>query len=89
MEVSAKTGSNIKEFFKEMACVIAGAKKTKDEPTPKTQTAAQPKPAAQSNNISLEAAGKGDKEGRKNKKCECWWYVPIIMMEEGKGLVYP
>jgi hypothetical protein len=53
MEVSAKTGSNIKEFFKEMACVIAGAKKTKDEPPAKTTTAAQPKPAAQSNNISL------------------------------------
>lgn len=31
MEVSAKTGSNIKEFFKELACIIAGGKKNKDD----------------------------------------------------------
>jgi GTPase SAR1 family protein len=30
MEVSAKTGNNIKEFFKELACTIAGGKKSKD-----------------------------------------------------------
>lgn len=29
MEVSAKTGHNIKEFFRELAFVIAGGKKTK------------------------------------------------------------
>ena len=74
MEVSAKTGSNIKEFFKEMACVIAGGKKSKDETTT-TKTAnqaAQPKPAAApaTGNVSLGAASSG-KEERKKKKCEC------------------
>jgi len=29
MEVSAKSGHNIKEFFRELAFVIAGGKKTK------------------------------------------------------------
>lgn len=29
MEVSAKTGHNIKEFFRELAFVIAGGKKSK------------------------------------------------------------
>ena len=39
MEVSAKTGHNIKEFFKEMACVIAGGKKAKEEPAAATKAA--------------------------------------------------
>ena len=40
MEVSAKTGHNIKEFFKELACVIAGGKKAKEEPAvPKVNNA--------------------------------------------------
>ena len=29
MQVSAKTGNNVKEFFRELAFVIAGGKKTK------------------------------------------------------------
>jgi len=31
MEVSAKTGNNIKEFFKELACIIAGGGKKSKE----------------------------------------------------------
>jgi len=56
-----------------MACVIAGTKKAKDEPvTKKDVNATQPsKPAAQANNISLDAASKAGKEERKKKKCEC------------------
>ena len=38
MEVSAKTGHNIKEFFKELSYVIAGGNKKKDE-TISTKTA--------------------------------------------------
>ena len=74
MEVSAKTGSNIKEFFKEMACVIAGTKKSKEEPTPKPKNGNDAQPArpvqSNNNNISLEAS-KVKKDERKNKKCEC------------------
>ena len=73
MEVSAKTGTNIKEFFKQMAGVIAGTKKSKDEPTAKTKTTndAQPaRPAAPANNISLEGSKKA-KQDRPKKKCEC------------------
>ena len=33
MEVSAKTGHNIKEFFRELSYVVAGGKKTKEETT--------------------------------------------------------
>ena len=78
MEVSAKTGSNIKEFFKEMACVIAGTKKSKEEPTPKPKNGNDAQPArpvqSNNNNISLEAS-KVKKDERKNKKCECWLFV--------------
>jgi hypothetical protein len=31
MEVSAKTGSHIKEFFKDLAFMVAGGKKTNDD----------------------------------------------------------
>lgn len=70
MEVSAKTGHNIKEFFKEMACVIAGGKKSKEESTPSKAAPAQKtetKPAASSGTVPLSA--NPGKEGRKNKKC--------------------
>ena len=75
MEVSAKTGNNIKEFFKEMACVIAGGKKSKDEPATSKSSAqpAQPKAApaqATTGNVSL-SANQTKEGGRKNKKCEC------------------
>ena len=55
MEVSAKTGNNIKEFFKEMACVIAGTKKTKEEsaPKPKNGNDAQPARPVQNNNNNI------------------------------------
>ena len=71
MEVSAKTGTNIKEFFKEMACVIAGGKKSKDEPViSKKPSVEQSKPAASAaGTVSLSA--NQTKEERKKKKCEC------------------
>jgi hypothetical protein len=57
-----------------MACVIAGGKKTKEEPAaPKSATKEQPQPKAQAatgGSVSLSAGGQG-KEARKNKKCEC------------------
>ena len=63
MEVSAKTGHNIKEFFKELACVIAGGKKTKEEPAPKpvnsngkTNENRPPPSVAAGNNVSLSNA---------------------------------
>ena len=74
MEVSAKTGSNIKEFFKELACVIAGGKKSKDEPaTNNGKTASgnvgnQARPPAATGTVSLPGAATG-KEERKKKKC--------------------
>lgn len=33
MEVSAKTGVNVKQFFKDLAFMAAGGKKSKDETT--------------------------------------------------------
>lgn len=74
MEVSAKTGHNIKEFFRELSYVVAGGKKTKEEPAPKqqasnnNQTANQPNKAT-SGTVSLSNAGKNTGEERKNKKC--------------------
>lgn len=44
MEVSAKTGNNIKEFFKELAVIIAGGKKSKDETSTKNSTIANQAP---------------------------------------------
>lgn len=40
MEVSAKSGSNIKDFFKELAWTVSGGRKKKttpDKPTEATQ----------------------------------------------------
>ena len=74
MEVSAKTGQNIKEFFRELSFVVAGGKKAKEEPTPK-QPAANSNPTANQSNkpvtgtVSLNNAGKSNSEERKNKKC--------------------
>jgi Ras-related protein Rab-6A len=73
MEVSAKTGHNIKEFFRELAFVIAGGKKSREEVTPK------PQPSSSNNNnnqpakavtgtVSLNNARSSEKE---KKKCEC------------------
>ena len=55
-----------------MACVIAGTKKTKEQPAPKTKANndAQPARPVPQNNISLEGA-KGAKQQRPKKKCEC------------------
>lgn len=74
MEVSAKTGHNIKEFFRELSYVVAGGKKAKEEPTPKQQASNNNPPANQAHNkgtgtVSLSNAGKNSSEERKNKKC--------------------
>lgn len=71
--MSAKTGHNIKEFFRELAFTIAGGKKLKEDPT-KSQaqtTATQaPKPAATTGNVTLTGSqGKTATEDRKKKKC--------------------
>jgi hypothetical protein len=68
MEVSAKTGHNIKEFFRELAGVIAGGKKSKEDASSHKQTTnvvSQQVPA--SGGVDLSKANQG-KEGRK-KKC--------------------
>ena len=69
MEVSAKTGHNIKEFFRELAFVIAGGKKSKEEVTPKPQpqqathkTDPQAASKASSGTVSLGSAGKASTE---------------------------
>lgn len=56
MEVSAKTGNNIKEFFKELSYVIAGGNKKKDEiiSTKTAETVGKP---IVSNNVNLTASG--------------------------------
>jgi GTPase SAR1 family protein len=73
MEVSAKTGHNIKEFFRELSYVVAGGKKSKEEPTPKQPTSSNP-PSGQANKpasgtVDLNKAGKNSSEERKSKKC--------------------
>ena len=68
MEVSAKTGLNIKEFFKDLAYMIAvGNKKTNP-----AETRAPPQPAqqpTQNNNIHLTASGDKESGGKKKKQC--------------------
>jgi hypothetical protein len=56
MEVSAKTGNNIKEFFKELSYVIAGGNKKKDDTT-STKTAETVGKPIVSNNVNLTASG--------------------------------
>jgi hypothetical protein len=72
MEVSAKTGHNIKEFFRELASVIAGGgKKVKEEPA---KAAISTKPVqsetAQAASANTMKLSKGNEKGEK-KKCEC------------------
>jgi GTPase SAR1 family protein len=72
MEVSAKTGHNIKEFFRELAFVIAGGKKSKEEtskPQPASSSNTQPVKAA-SGTVNLNNAARIGSEKEK-KKCEC------------------
>jgi GTPase SAR1 family protein len=60
MEVSAKTGNNIKEFFRELASVIAGGgKKAKDEPV---------KPVASTNAVRSETAASSNTNTMKLSK---------------------
>ena len=73
MEVSAKSGQNIKEFFKELAIVIAGGRKSKEE-TPTTTTNNKPQvsanpPKPQENNVDLSKAAKAGGKDRKKKGC--------------------
>lgn len=67
MEVSAKTGHNIKEFFRELAFVIAGGKKSKEEATVKPQpqqatSKTNEPPKVSSGTVSLGNAGKASGE---------------------------
>jgi GTPase SAR1 family protein len=75
MEVSAKTGHNVKEFFRELAYVVAGGRKGKEEPTPKQPAGNNTAPLGQAGKaggtVELSKAGKGGGEERKGKKCEC------------------
>ena len=68
MEVSAKTGDNVKEFFKDLAYMTAGGKKGKEE-TPQSK----PGPSENKNNQSVQLNAAGHKasgeETKKNKKC--------------------
>jgi Ras-related protein Rab-6A len=71
MEVSAKSGHNIKEFFRELSSVIAGGKKAKEESASK-QTSSNPveQPVKSSTGtMSLSRAENVEGEGRKKKKC--------------------
>lgn len=67
MEVSAKTGNNIKEFFKDLAMVIANGGKKKEEAPAKSAQQIPPQPKQ---NISLTSGGHKE-EGKAKKKCEC------------------
>jgi GTPase SAR1 family protein len=76
MEVSAKTGQNIKEFFRELAFVIAGGgKKNKEEtPAPKPSGNNNPvtnQPARPANNNTMKLSSEDQKTDKKKKKCEC------------------
>ncbi len=71
MEVSAKSGHNIKEFFKELAIVIAGGRKAKEEPAVTTKAPQQnSNPVrSQENNVDLSKAAKSSEKARKKKGC--------------------
>jgi hypothetical protein len=76
MEVSAKTGQNIKEFFRELAFVIAGGgKKNKEEaPAPKPNSNSNPvtnQPARPANGNTMKLSSEDQKTDKKKKKCEC------------------
>jgi hypothetical protein len=70
MEVSAKTGSNIKEFFKDLAYMTAVGKKEKAEG--KTQVAPQiapSQPPAQNLSLSAHQQKEPVQHGKKKKCC--------------------
>lgn len=73
MEVSAKTGANVKEFFKDLAFMAAGGKKAKDETaTSKSQstTVTAPAPPVQADNkVNLKKSTHEEK--KKDKKGCC------------------
>ena len=53
-EVSAKSGQNIKEFFKDLAFVTAGGKKNKEDANgKKDQPTAQPVAPSTTNKVKL------------------------------------
>ena len=68
MEVSAKTGASIKEFFKDLAyTIVVGNKKTQKE-EPKVQ----PQLPTQNHNPSVNLTAQAHKEaGKKDKKKGC------------------
>ena len=69
MEVSAKSGTNIKEFFKELAWTVAGGKGKEDTTKPTARSAPHVAPVQPAEGrVNLNQAMK-DKED--NKKCQC------------------
>lgn len=69
MEVSAKTGTNIKDFFKDLAIMIVmGNKRVQKEETPKNQPTTQPNQANQ-NSVHLTSQNHANPEKEKKKKC--------------------
>jgi GTPase SAR1 family protein len=71
MEVSAKTGHNIKEFFRELAAVIAGGgKKPKEETVKPAGNPVRNEAAVVSGGMKLSTEGQKESE-KKKKKCEC------------------
>lgn len=67
MEVSAKSGANVKEFFKDLAYMTAMGKKSKDEPSKPAQPA-QPQPT---NTVNLTAQNHRAAETDSKKKKGC------------------
>ena len=75
MEVSAKTGVNIKEFFKDLAyeIVMGNKKAVKEEPRPQPQL--PPQHQNQSVNLTTQNHKNSDK---KDKKKGCCWCIYLI-----------
>lgn len=69
MEVSAKTGHNVKEFFKDLAFMTAGGKKGKDEPPTKQGGTDAPQ---NNQSVTLNTAAhkaSGEEKAKKSKCC--------------------
>jgi GTPase SAR1 family protein len=73
MEVSAKTGSNVKEFFKDLAFMTGGGKKSREEPTPKQKSNSNPAAPANvipvAGNFNLNSSDQRDPEKKKKGCC--------------------
>ena len=65
MEVSAKTGANVKEFFKDLAFLTAGGKKSREEPSKPAN-----EPQVNNQSVTLYAVNH-QASGEKAKKGKC------------------